>query len=506
MKTALKRSSLIFLILIGVMVGLIISGSFDLTSLKIAQESVTPDTPATSPAIDPQLVNQINQVFVSAANHALPSVVSIATTKIIRSSRSENNPMVDDFFREFFNLPPIPDTPRETYALGSGVIVDRDGHILTNYHVVEKADKIKVTLFNNREADAKLIGKSELFDVAILKIEEKGITPFQIGNSDKVEIGEWVMAIGSPFSERLKHTVTEGIISGKGRNPVFDGNSRLENYIQTSAPINPGNSGGALINLKGELIGINTAILSSSGGNQGIGFAIPINTAIKVLNDIVSKGYVTRAWLGVSITNLSVEMAEALKSPATKGALVQEVKEKTPASKSGIQQKDIIIGVNDQVIENSNELMNVIGSRNPGDRITLKLIRDGKERSVEVVLDEYKEEGALAESSSSPKASEADSRDLMGITVSDLTSSLRQRFGLPDNETGVIITHIDPGSAAASYGLREGDLIKEIANLPIRNTQDFQRAMSNIEREKSFLILIRRGSNSLYLAMKLPKK
>ncbi len=502
-----KFLSMIFLLSLGIMMGLIISGNFDLASQKIAQEVEPGNLGKVS--IDENFVNQLNQAFVNASQSSMSAVVTISTTHINRSYQT-NNPLLDDFFRDFFNMP---QTPRESYALGSGVIVDQEGHIITNYHVVAQADKIKVSLWDNRELDAKLISKSEEYDIAVLKIDADNLKPIRIGNSDEVRIGEWVMAIGSPFSEKLKHTVTEGIISAKGRNPEIGGGgvrTRFENYLQTSAPINPGNSGGALINLKGELIGINTAIISNSGGNQGIGFAIPINNAMKAMKDLVEKGRIVRAWLGVSVGGVSQEMAEALKLPSNKGAIIQAVVDNSPASKAKLQPKDVIVAIDDQNIEDNSQLVSIVGTKNPNEKVKVDFYRDGKKESVEVKLEEFRDELAVSGSIERSADKENESASVMsskfGIQVSDITPALRQRLRLSNQETGIVITEIDPHSSAAVYGLREGDLIKEISDQPIRQVADFREAMKRITPDKSFLILIKRAENAFYLAIKIPKE
>ncbi len=499
MRNLFKGLSVVGIISIGIIIGLVISGNFDLTKKQYAQDNNSVAN-YEKKEIDNDFVEQLNSAFTNAANNALPSVVTISTTQLIKTN-NYTNPLLDDFFRDFFGIPYNPG-PRKAHALGSGVIVDKKGYILTNNHVVEHADSIKVTLFDGTEIEAKLIGKSKDFDIAVLKVDYKNLQPIKIGDSDKLKIGEWVLAIGSPFSKSLRHTVTQGIISAKGRNPIFGNYDKFENYIQTSAAINPGNSGGALINLKGELIGINTAIVSSSGGNQGIGFAIPINTAMKVMHDLIDKGYVVRPWLGVKIGDITPALAEALNLKSQNGAFVQSVVDKSPADKAGIKEKDVIVKIDDQKIENSFQLKNIIGSKNPGDKVSLTIIRNGKTIKLDVKLEEMNKDEVLASDSDAIKP---EIIEQLGIKVSNITPSLKQRYGLENDEKGVVIINVDPRSIGASTGLREGDVIKEIGNMEIKNIKDYRRAIAKLKKGKAYIFLIKRGSDSFYIGIKIPE-
>jgi serine protease Do len=430
--------------------------------------------------------------FVSLSKKLSPVVVNISTTQMTEGFQGLPSPFGEDdpfseFWRRFFGNP----GPRGQFrqrSLGSGFIIDRDGSILTNNHVVENAERIVVRLADEREFEAKVIGKDPKTDIAVIKINARGDLPVApLGDSDKVEVGEWVVAIGNPFG--LDNTVTAGIVSAKGRHL---GAGPYDNFIQTDASINPGNSGGPLINMRGEVVGINTAIFSRTGGNIGIGFAIPINLAKELVPQLKTKGKVTRGWLGVVIQRVTPEIAESLGLERARGALVASVAKDGPAERAGVKVGDVIIEFDGKEIRDSNELP-ILVARTPVDkRVRVKVIRDKKELTLPVTIGELKEEEVVA--------SLKEKGDL-GLTVQKLTPQIAESLGL-DRTDGLVITAVEPGSPAEEAGLRRGDVILEIDRKPVKTIQDYRKAIEGAKKGKSLLFLVRRGETSLFLALK----
>ena len=359
-------------------------------------------------------------------------------------------------FNQFFGWDRGPEQQQEyrTRALGSGVIVDASkGYIITNNHVVEDMDKISVKLMDKRIFEATIVGSDPKSDLAVLQIEADDLIQVDIGNSDKLRVGEWVIAIGSPFTDNLSHTVTAGIISAMGRSDIIS-RENYEDFIQIDAAINPGNSGGALVDLNGELIGINTAI--ATGGyersNRGVGFAIPTNMVYKVMNDLIDKGYVVRGWLGVAIQEIDDSYAKALGLDTRDGALISNVANSSPADNAGLITGDVILEFNDVSINNSSHLKNVVSSSEPGKRYKVDIIRDGRRKSIYVKLGELPNEPQMAFMPN-------DKSSTLGITVQDLNSSLRKHYNLSQDDDGVVVTEMDNDSEAYRSGIREGDII-----------------------------------------------
>ena len=375
-------------------------------SLVIALLSGASGLSAAAPPPDEITIQGINNLFVEASNHAIPSVVTIESERVI--VQKFRHPFYDFWGEDFFRDNDIfPDQEQEfsSKVLGSGVIIDSDrGYIVTNHHVIEDAEEIKVRLFDQRVVEAEIVGSDPPSDVAIIKVDVESLQQMPTGDSDALRIGEWVLAIGSPFSEDLGHTITAGIVSGKGRSNVLPrargGAQRFEYFIQTDAAINPGNSGGALVNLKGELVGINTAIATNGyvRANVGVGFAIPINLVMRVVEDLVEYGRVTRAWLGVYIESLSEGKAKALGLESLSGAIVNSATEDSPAEEAGLKDGDVILKVDDIVIRDASHLTHEISSSRPGDRRKLTMLRDGREKVITVKLGERPEEESLAAS------------------------------------------------------------------------------------------------------------
>ena len=375
--------------------------------------------------------------------------------------------------------------------LGSGSIISKDGYILTNNHVVGGADRILVILHDGQEFEAELIGADPPSDIAVIKIPANELNPIQMGNSDEMQVGETVIAIGNPFGLTL--TVTLGIISAKGRSNV--GITDYENFIQTDAAINPGNSGGPLINLEGKLIGVNTAIFSKNGGYQGIGFSVPVNMAQIIMKDLIAEGKVSRGWLGVGIQDVTAELAQAFGVKNTKGSLITKVMPSSPAETAGLIKGDIVIRVNQRKVKNSSQLRNYIAEAGAWADVTLEVIREGKTEIIKVTLDELK-----SASTSTPLKTQ--SSLVLGILVQDLSPDVVKRLGY-DPGTGVVITEVESGSPAAQVGLKAGMVIAEVNRQPVRDEREFQNALKNININQGVLLLMVSPQGSQYIIIKL---
>ncbi len=410
-----------------------------------------------------------------------PAVVNIATEGSIRQNM---NPLfADPFFRRFFNVPEQP-VERKTSSLGSGVIVDaKRGLILTNNHVIANADQITVTLRDGRHLEAEVVGTDPETDVAVIKVPAINLTAIETTNSDAINVGDFVVAIGNPFG--LGQTVTSGIVSALSRSGL--GIEGYEDFIQTDASINPGNSGGALVNLRGELVGINTAIFSQSGGNIGIGFAIPINMAMNIMDQLLESGEVKRAFLGVSMQDISPELAEAFQLDRQTGAIINQVLDGSPAAKAGIQPGDIVLSVDGKVVKRASDLRNRVGLLPVGSKISLRILRDGKEKNLTVTVVEQQ----LA--SSEPRAV---NKLLQGVTVSDLDQS-SPYYGSVE---GIQVVEVERGGIAWRNGLRKGDVITSVNRIEVKNVQAFLSAVDKFE--ESLLLRIIRGNNAAFLVIK----
>ena len=411
-----------------------------------------------------------------------------------RPSQNEANnksPFNDEFFDRFFRerQPGIPDSRGfQPEGLGSGAILDARGYIITNHHVVGKADKIIVRLREGQEVEAKLIGTDPPSDIAVIKIDEENLSVIPYGNSDLMDVGESVIAIGNPFG--LAQTVTFGIISAKGRSNI--GITDYENFIQTDAAINPGNSGGPLINLRGEIIGVNTAIFTRSGGYQGIGFAVPINMARSIMEDLIDKGAVSRGWLGVGIQDINSGLAKAFKLENTNGSLITTVFENTPAGAAGIQKGDVVIALNGKPIRNSAQFRNAIASARAYATVEIQLIRKGETKTITVKLEERPADPMMVEQSLEEEP------NFLGISVEDVTLEAEQQFGYAPN-SGALIAKITPGSPADEAGLSAGVLIVEVDREPIQNAEEFKTAIQTADLEEGVLLLIQNQQGSQYI-------
>jgi len=490
-KVSLKGVSLIALV--SLMIGLGISGSLDWLAPSRAVNFMgdAGNSESRQPGGLPD--------FVNLAKKLKPMVVNISTTQVSegRGSQEFGSPFggggeedpFNDFWKRFFGGP-APRGPQRQRSLGSGFIIDADGSILTNNHVVENASKIVVKLAGDeQDYEAKVIGRDAKTDIAVIKINAKiNLAAASLGDSDGLEVGEWVMAIGNPFG--LDGTVTSGIVSAKGRHNITQG--PYDNFIQTDASINPGNSGGPLINLRGEVIGINTAIFSRSGGNIGIGFAIPINLVKELLPQLRGKGKVTRGYLGVLIQKVTPEIAESLGMDKGYGALVANVSKDGPAEKAGVKVGDVIVEFDGNPVKDSGDLPIIVARTPVEKKARMKVLRDKKEIILNVAVGELKDEEVVA---SAPEKGE------LGLTVQRLTPQMAESLGLEKSE-GVVVSAVEPGSAAEEAGIRRGDVILEVDRKGVRNLDEYKKAIAGVRKGRGVLFLVRRGESTLFLALK----
>lgn len=418
-------------------------------------------------------LQETSKAFSSVAKKAVPAVVFIKVEKSVEAGFENNNPF--DFFRER-----EPRMPRERRQMGqgSGFIVSDDGYILTNNHVVGDADVITVKLNDGREFSATRIGSDEKSDVAVIKINGQNLPALPLGDSDALEVGEWVIAIGNPFG--LAETLTFGIVSAKGRSTV--GITDYEDFIQTDAAINPGNSGGPLINLEGKAIGINTAIFSSSGGSVGIGFAIPVNMAKNIKEQLVKDGKVTRGQLGVMIGELTQDLADYFGVDSTKGVLVSDVMKDSPAEKAGLETGDIILKIDGQDVKGIGQLRNTIAMVAPGTRVQLLIYRKGQEKTLTVSIGELYDNVAMKETSELSKK--------LGLTLQNLTEEMRQYYGLRPDE-GIVVSGVDSNSRAYKAGIRPGTIILSVNQKEVGSIEEFGEALQASVETKKVLLLIK---------------
>ncbi len=428
--------------------------------------------------------------FASVLGPVLPAVVNISSTKIVKPQKVMPDFFNDPMFRQFFGdqLPPPsagPQSERE-YSLGSGVIVNPDGYILTNNHVVSGASDVEVFTQDKKKFKAKILGTDPRTDIAVLRIEASGLPTLTLADSSTLKVGDVVFAIGQPFG--IGETATMGIVSATGRS-LGSAIEHYEDFIQTDAAINPGNSGGALVDLRGNLVGINTAIISGGGGNQGVGFAIPINMAHNVMEQIVDHGKVIRGYLGVGIQPVDPDMAKVFGLSHGGGALIADVSPNGPAAKAGVERGDIVLELNGQAVNGPEELSVRISELAPGTVAHLKVFRSGQAKDMDVMLGEYLEKGPAA-----AQGNEGAPTRLRGLQVQNLTGDLARQLNLPPSETGVVVTEVDPSSAAAAAGIQRGDVIQEVNRKPVHNIDQYQQALTGTANQPVLLLLNRGGS------------
>tara|TARA_Y100001970_G_C14210765_1_gene846764 strand:+ start:1034 stop:2428 length:1395 start_codon:yes stop_codon:yes gene_type:complete len=444
------------------------------------------------------IFDQFSNLFADIVDDVNESVVTITTKKTYSVPEA-----YQDFYRFWGRN--LPDS-YEGKSLGSGVIVDsKNGYIVTNHHVVfdkgKPVDEIVIQLMDKRMFDAEIVGLDEGTDLAILQIKAEDIKAVKIGDSDDVRVGEWVLAIGSPFSANLSHTVTAGIVSAVGRDNVMtQGGDKYQDFIQTDAAINPGNSGGALLNMDGELVGINAAIISGSRSNSGVGFAIPSNIVKKVKADLISKGYVVRSFLGIYMQDINEDIYEAMNLDSMQGAIIGEIVSGSPAEKAGLEASDIIIGFEDKAINNGSELKNLISNTAPGSKVKLKILRSGDRKDIYVTLKE-KENDSFALGNVY--------RDTdFGLVVSNISKDLIDKFDIYTGQSnqlelnGVVITELFPEKIAEKSGFKVGDLITRVGQKKVSDIKDFREEIDRYEEDKKILVLIKRGKVSRFLTLR----
>jgi serine protease Do len=475
-----------------ILMGFIVGGAVFL----IVEESPVRTPTVYVPSVSEKAQRSGPSAFSGIVNAVSPSVVNISTVKIVGGETAYTNDPFFDFFNDFFS--PFYDEelrkPWKEQGLGSGVIVSEDGYIITNNHVVSDAEKIKVTLYDKNVFYGKVVGADPKTDIAVVKIDAEELPKVPWGNSDGLSVGEFVLAIGNPFG--LSHTVTMGIISAVGRADV--GIADYEDFIQTDAAINPGNSGGPLVDTEGRLIGINTAIFSKSGGYQGIGFAVPSNMAKLIMEQLIREGKVIRGWLGVTIQELTPDLARKFGRRSTKGTLVSEVINGSPADSAGIRRGDIILEYGGKDVEGPSELRNMVAQSLPGTKVPVKVVRRNKIFRIIVTVGESPVE---AERRAAEPPSEPRQESFSGVGVMTLTEEIARQLGLGSGERGVVVVSVKEGSSADESGITRGDVIQEVDRKRVRDLEDFERIVSGRNPNESALVYINRGGRNFYLLL-----
>lgn len=439
--------------------------------------------------------------YADVVDRVSPGVVTVRVAGKMAPTPTRGQEIPEDlqrFFGRQFRIPMQPQQPHRTRGLGSGVVVSQDGYILTNNHVIDEADQIQVEMKDRRSFEAKLIGTDPQTDLAVLKINATGLPVVALGDSDKVRVGDVVLAFGNPLN--VGQTVTMGIISAKGRETRMGDGSSFEDFLQTDAPINQGNSGGALVNANGELVGINSQILTPSGGNIGLGFAIPVNMAHNVMDQLVKNGKVQRGKLGVTVQRMNADLANSLGLASVNGALVSNVEPDSAAARAGLRQGDVILDVDGRPVGDSNELRNAIAGTKPGTTVNLKITRDGRTQNVKATLDELK--GQQQASRGSESSEEGGGK--FGMTVQPVTPSLAQQFELPKGARGLVISDVDPEGEAAAAGLRPGDVIEKINGREVATVADLRAELAKAT-DKPALLLVNHEGQSAFITLRAPR-
>ena len=481
----------------------LLSGGFSLSTSQAS--GTTAGSPAATAA---PLVQQGGSGFTEVAKAVTPAVVNITTTvaEKISDSRDPRDEMRERM-EEFFGSPfgPFGPGPRghrgpaeprghRGGGMGSGVIVSPDGYVLTNNHVIDSARDVTVTLPDKREFKGRIVGTDPKTDLAVVKIDGSNLPSVSWGDSSKLQVGEYVLAVGNPFG--LNSTVTLGIVSALGRGRM--GITQYEDFIQTDAAINPGNSGGALVNTRGELVGINTAIFSQTGGYQGVGFAVPTSMSKPVYESLVKTGKVVRGFLGIGIQDLNPDLVKSFGLKESKGALVSDVREDSPAEQAGLKQGDVIIAYDGSPVEDAVALQKVVTRTSVGTKVSMKIIRDGREKNLTVTIGEQPETTQIAKTESG-----STDHAFVGVTVQELDRDTARELGLKGKQQGVVVTAVEPDSGADKAGLQPGDVIREVNRQPVKSVKDFEKASAHLKKGENVLILINRRGNALFLSAKV---
>ena len=492
------------LVAVGVVIGIVVASDMGWLPSGTAGPDQSSNGIARPVATAPQvpMTGGNAKNFVEIAKTVKPAVVNIAASRSGKSGEGpQSSPFDDPFFRRFFGdeffKRDQPHRERKERGQGSGVIVDPNGLIITNNHVVNKADEIRVFLSDKREFKGKLIGMDTKTDIAVVKIEATGLSTIPIADSDQLEVGEFVLAVGSPFG--LTQSVTMGIVSAVGRASM--GIAEYEDFIQTDAAINPGNSGGALVNIRGELVGINTAIFSQSGGNMGIGFAVPSNLARSIMEQLVKGGKVVRGWLGVAIQELTPELAAQFGLADTKGVLVSDVMDDSPAKKAGFERADVITEYDGRAMDSPTHLRNAVAQTPIGRKVPIKLIRDKKPKTIDVTIVEQPKSFGQPGAEDNGEST-APTGVLSDIDVRELNEELAARYGIKTTERGVVVVRVRGGSTAEEMGVREGDIVLEVNRKPVTSLKSYERAVSGLAKDQTVLLLLKRKGQTIFLTLR----
>jgi serine protease Do len=482
------KLTIVVLLVLGMVLGGLFVSNIDL--LSDGQDIGRSFMPVVS--ADQRSLQEFSETFARIAEKVKPSVVLIRSKRVVRAAQQQlRNP-----FEEFFGgTTPRRQEPRTDRGLGSGVIVSEDGYILTNNHVVDKADELTVYLSDERELKAEVVGTDPRTDLAVIKVDSDDLPVLSFGDSEQLRVGEWVMAVGNPFG--LSHTVTAGIVSAKGRKSVLGGDS-YQNFIQTDAAINPGNSGGALVDLEGNLMGINTAIYSRTGGYQGIGFAVPANMARDIMTRLIEDGKITRGFLGVEISDLDADLAASMGLDDDKGVLIANVIKGGPAVDSDIQKDDVVLALNGIEVEDSDALRNRIADFPPGTEIELEIYRDGRRKMVEIELGELPDNPSQLASSEGPEKSPASN---IGIDVMNISREWTRYYEMG---SGVVIAKVVAGSVAEDKGLRRGELITEVNGEPVSNVPEFLSIIRQFDAGEAIRFRVQRGEQQRLVGIRIP--
>jgi len=485
----------------GVVVGLIISSGFDVT--RNTHSSPPPFEAPSNVVLGAQdtipekllALQNTSEAFIYIAENVVPTVVSVKSTRVVSASDMERFHDQEDL-RDFFRF----HDPREfrQQGSGSGIIVSKDGYILTNVHVVDNSDRIRVTLYDNREFESRIIGLDPLTEVAVIKIDADNLPVARLGNSDGVRVGEWVLAVGNPLD--LRSTVTAGIISAKERQiDIIRDTYSVESFLQTDAAINPGNSGGALVNLRGEVIGVNTAIATETGYSAGFGFAIPITLAKKIMSDLIYKGRVTRGYLGIGMQNINEKKAKALGMDKPRGVFISQVMAGAPADSAGIKTKDVLLKIDGQEVNRSNQVQAIIAKKNPNDRVELEILRDGRIMKLDVLLGLREMERATFSQDTN-----AEKFENLGLKVETLSRAKAEELNRPDL-SGVLVKSVERWSPADDAGIRENDIIVEIDDRGIEDEDDFHASTAELSSGDVAIFTIQRRGETLHLFVEVVK-